>query len=57
MLVTALVPHIGYEAAACAALKAHKENCTLKEAVLALKLVDSETFDLLADPLNMIKPK
>ncbi len=57
MLVTALVPHIGYEAAARAALKAHKENCTLKEAVLALKLVDSETFDLLADPLNMVQPK
>jgi len=53
MLVTALVPQIGYEAAAQAALKAHKEHCTLKEAVLSLELLDSETFDRLTDPLSM----
>lgn len=53
MLVTALVPQIGYESAAQAALKAHKDHSTLKEAVLSLKLLDAETFDGLTDPLKM----
>ncbi|OYV28686.1 MAG: class II fumarate hydratase, partial [Acidocella sp. 20-61-6] len=34
MLVTALNPHIGYEAAAKTALLAHRENLTLKQAAL-----------------------
>jgi fumarate hydratase class II len=45
MLVTALVPIIGYDAAATIAKKAHKENLTLKEAVLALGYMSGEEFD------------
>ena len=36
MLVTALNPYIGYDKAAAAAKKAHKEGTTLKEAALSL---------------------
>ena len=54
MLVTALTPKIGYEKAAMAARKAHTENLTLKEAVLALGLMDEKTFDRLTDPQKMV---
>jgi fumarate hydratase, class II len=53
MLVTALVPQIGYESAAKAALKAHQDQCTLKEAVLSLGLMDEPTFDNLVRPEAM----
>ena len=45
MLVTALNPHIGYYKAAEIAQYAHNQNCTLKQAALALKLVSEEDFD------------
>ncbi len=54
MLVTALTPEIGYDAAAKIAKHAHQENLTLKEAALALNLVDGETFDRLVSPADMI---
>jgi len=54
MLVTALTPHIGYDKAAKAAKKAHKENCTLKEAVLALGYLDNDSYDKYVDPNTMI---
>lgn len=54
MLVTALNPHIGYEAAAKCAKKAHKEGTTLKEAALSMKLLTSEQFDEWVDPKKMI---
>ncbi|KAI9594054.1 fumarate hydratase [Syncephalis fuscata] len=57
MLVTALNPHIGYDNAAAAAKKAHKEGTTLKEAALSLKLLSSEEFDAWVRPENMIGPK
>ena len=57
MLVTALNPHIGYDNAAKAAKKAHKDGTTLKEACLALKLVTSEQFDLWVDPKKMLGPE
>jgi fumarate hydratase, class II len=53
MLVTALVPMIGYESAAKAAFKAHHDNTTLKEAVISLKLMDESTFDRLVNPSAM----
>ncbi len=56
MLVTALAPEIGYDAAARAAKKAHHENITLKQAVLELKLTDAKTFDRLVDPRKMLGP-
>ncbi len=56
MLVTALNPHIGYEKAAVIAKKAHAENLSLREAALALGVLDGETFDRLVRPENMIGP-
>ena len=45
MLVTALAPEIGYDDAAVIAKHAHAEGLTLREAGLALGLVEAETFD------------
>ncbi|EPZ35407.1 fumarate hydratase [Rozella allomycis CSF55] len=56
MLVTSLNPYIGYDNAAKAAKKAHKEGTTLKEAVLSLKLLTSEEFDRYVRPEKMIGP-
>ena len=56
MLVTALNPHIGYDNAAKVAKKAHKENKTLKEAVLELNLLTAEKFDEVVRPEKMIGP-
>ena len=56
MLVTALNQHIGYDAAAKIAKKAYKENKTLKEAALELKLISAEDFDKAVDPSKMIDP-
>lgn len=42
MLQTALNPYIGYDNAAAAAKKAHKEGTTLKEAAVALGKVTGE---------------
>src|SRR5688572_14564610 len=53
MLVTALNPHIGYENAAKIAKKAHKENKTLREAAIELKLVTNEQFDQWVKPEDM----
>ncbi len=54
MLVTALAPEIGYDNAAAIAKHAHKQRLTLREAGLALGLVDEETFDRLVKPEAMI---
>ena len=54
MLVTALNKYIGYDSAAKIAKKAFKENITLKEAAIKLKLVTSEEFDRIVDPKKMI---
>jgi fumarate hydratase class II len=54
MLVTALVPHIGYDKAAKVAKKAHNENMTLKASAVALGFVTADEFDRLVDPLKMV---
>jgi fumarate hydratase class II len=56
MLVTALNPYIGYDKAAAAAKKAHREGTTLKEAAMSLGLLTSEEFDDWVRPENMIGP-
>lgn len=56
MLVTALNPHIGYDKAAKAAQKAHKENILLKEAVVRLGFLTAEDFDRIVRPEKMIGP-
>ena len=57
MLVTALAPKIGYDAAAKIAKTAHKNGTTLKEEALKSGLVTAEEFDLLVRPEDMIGPK
>ncbi|WP_375402312.1 class II fumarate hydratase [uncultured Sphingomonas sp.] len=54
MLVTALAPEIGYDAAAKIAKHAHEKGQTLKEAGLELGLVDEATFDRVVRPEDML---
>jgi fumarate hydratase class II len=56
MLVTALSPHVGYEAAARIALAAHRDGTTLKEAALRLGDLTEEQFDAWVRPEAMIGP-
>jgi fumarate hydratase, class II len=56
MLVTALTPRIGYDAAAKVASKAHAEKITLREAAAALGVLDVEEFDRLVRPEAMLHP-
>ncbi len=57
MLVTALNPTVGYDNAAKIAKKAHKEGTTLKEAAIALQLLDAAQFDKAVRPEDMLGPK
>ena len=54
MLVTALAPEIGYDNAAKIAKHAHENGLTLKEAGVALGLVDEETFARVVKPDAML---
>jgi fumarate hydratase class II len=56
MLVTALAPVIGYDNASKIAHHAAEHDLTLKQAALALGLVDEETFDRVVDPAKMVTP-
>jgi fumarate hydratase, class II len=56
MLVTALAPEIGYDNAAKIAKHAHTEGLTLREAALALGLVDAATFDRVVVAKDMTGP-
>ena len=56
MLVTALAPHIGYDAAAKIAKTAHERGTTLKQAALDLKAVSAEDFDRWVVPEAMLGP-
>jgi fumarate hydratase class II len=56
-LVTALAPEIGYDNATTVAKTAHKNGTTLKQEAIALGFVDSETFDRVVRPEQMIGPK
>jgi fumarate hydratase class II len=55
MLVTALTPFLGYDAAAAVAKEALQENRTLREVVLAKKLLDVRTLDRALDPRGMTR--
>jgi fumarate hydratase, class II len=57
MLVTALNPHIGYDAAAKIAKKAHDEGLTLAEAATALGLLTPEQFRQWLQPKDMTGPR
>jgi fumarate hydratase class II len=56
MLVTALVPHIGYDKAAQIAQKAHAEAITLGEAAEALGWLRSDEVARLIRPEGMLAP-
>jgi len=56
MLVTALNPYIGYDAAAAVAKEAFTQDRTLREVVLARGLLDAATLDRVLDPRTMTQP-
>jgi fumarate hydratase, class II len=56
MLVTALAPKIGYDAAAKIAKMAHKNGTTLREEALASGLVNEAEYARLVVPANMVHP-
>ena len=56
MLVTALVPHIGYDRAAKIAQKAMENHTTLREEAIASGFVTEEEFDKYIRPEEMILP-
>ena len=55
-IVTALNPHIGYEAAAEVAKLAVRQGRTIREVVLARKLLDAATLDRVLDVDAMANP-
>ncbi len=56
MLVTALVPHMGYDRAAQVAKLAHEAGLSLREAALQLGFVSAEQFDRWVQPAAMLAP-
>jgi fumarate hydratase class II len=56
MLVTALAPKIGYDAAAKIAKTAHKNGTTLREEAVAGGYVTAAEFDEIVRPEKMISP-
>jgi fumarate hydratase class II len=54
MLVTALNPHIGYDAAARIARAAHAQGLTLRDAALASGTLTGEEFDAWVRPEKMV---
>jgi fumarate hydratase class II len=56
MLVTALAPKIGYDAAAQVARAAHHSHLSLREAAINLGYVTAEEFDALVKPEDMTHP-
>ncbi len=57
MLVTALVPHIGYDRASRIAKHAHQQGSSLRDAALALGEVTPEQFDAWVNPSQMLEPR
>jgi len=57
MLVTALAPKIGYDAAAKIAKTAHKNGTTLREEAVKGGYVTEAEFDAIVRPEDMIAPK
>lgn len=56
MLVTALAPTVGYDAAAAIAKAAHRNGTTLKEEAIKSGKVTAEEYDRLVQPANMVRP-
>ena len=56
MLVTALVPRLGYERAANIAQTAHREGTTLREAALASGWIEDQELEEILRPEQMLAP-
>jgi fumarate hydratase, class II len=56
MLVTALVPHIGYDRAAAIAKHAHRHGLALRDAAVAVDGITGAEFDAWVDPRQMLGP-
>jgi len=56
MLVTALAPKIGYDAAAKIAKTAHKNGTTLRDEAVGGGYVTDREFDEIVDPKKMLAP-
>ena len=56
MLVTALAPRIGYDAAAKIAKAAHHKGTTLREEAVGGGYVTATEFDRLVRPEKMVRP-
>ena len=56
MLVTALVPHIGYDKAARIARHAYAENISLRKAAQMLEAITEEDFMRWVNPVAMTLP-
>ena len=56
MLVTALAPSIGYDAAAAIAKAAHKNGTTVREEAVGGGYVTDAQFDAVVRPENMLAP-
>ncbi|MCP5102166.1 MAG: class II fumarate hydratase [bacterium] len=56
-MVTALNPIIGYDMAAKVAKEAYESGKTLREVILAKKLVPEDKLDKILDPASMTKPR
>ena len=56
MLVTALTPKIGYDAAAKLAQKAHRDGATLRVVAIEEGALTAEEFDALVVPGDMVAP-
>jgi fumarate hydratase class II len=55
-LATALVPHVGYDAASEIAREAHRSGRTVREVALERKVLDEEKLDEVLDPRRMTEP-
>ena len=56
MMVTALVPKIGYDNAAKIAKRALKKNTTLREEALNSGLISEKDYDKIIDPIKLTNP-
>ena len=57
MLITALAPRIGYDAAAKIAKTAHKNGTTLKHEIVKAGIMKEKDYDKIMNPLKMTVPK
>ncbi|MGB5709272.1 MAG: class II fumarate hydratase [Arenicellales bacterium] len=57
MLVTALVPHIGYDNATTIAKSAHRNGTTLRQEAIKGGYVTAEEFDKIVRPEKMTRPR